>query len=151
MENKISVIVPVYNVEPYLRKCLDSIVQQTYSNLQIILIDDGSTDAGGSICDEYAARDPRIQVMHKPNGGLSSGGAGLFGGAAAPVPGQCHAAARAAAVGALCRGGAALLPCHGALCPLPAQRADAPAVRAGSAATPGAAVRGGLSAAEAGG
>lgn len=69
---KISVIIPVYKVEPYLRKCLDSIVNQTYRNLEIILVDDGSPDNCGAICDEYAARDERIQVIHKPNGGVSS-------------------------------------------------------------------------------
>ena len=68
----ISVIVPVYNVEKYIRKCLDSIVSQTYSNLQIILIDDGSTDNSGIICDEYGKKDSRIQVIHQTNQGLSS-------------------------------------------------------------------------------
>ncbi len=76
MENKakglVSVIVPVYNVEPYLRKCLDSIVNQTYRALEIILVDDGSPDNCGVICDEYAARDGRIIVIHKENGGVSS-------------------------------------------------------------------------------
>lgn len=67
----ISVIVPVYNVENYLRKCLESIINQTYKNLEIILIDDGSTDNSGKICDEYAAKDNRIKLIHKPNGGLS--------------------------------------------------------------------------------
>lgn len=71
-EPKISVIVPVYKVEPYLRKCLDSIVGQTYRNLEIILVDDGSPDNCGEICDEYAERDERIRVIHKKNGGLSS-------------------------------------------------------------------------------
>lgn len=71
-EPKISVIVPVYKVEPYLRKCLDSIVGQTYENLEIILIDDGSPDNCGAICDEYAARDERIKVIHQENGGVSS-------------------------------------------------------------------------------
>lgn len=69
---KVSVIVPVYNVEPYLRKCLDSILAQTYQNLEIILVDDGSTDKSGTICDEYAGRDDRIHVIHKENGGVSS-------------------------------------------------------------------------------
>ena len=69
---KISIIVPIYKVEPYLRKCLDSIVNQTYQNLEIILIDDGSPDRCGEICDEYAAKDGRITVIHKTNGGLSS-------------------------------------------------------------------------------
>lgn len=71
-EPKISIIVPVYKVEPYLRKCLDSIVNQTYENLEIILVDDGSPDNCGAICDEYAARDERIRVIHKENGGVSS-------------------------------------------------------------------------------
>ncbi len=70
--DKISVIVPVYKVEPYLRKCLDSIVNQTYRNLEIILVDDGSPDKCGTICDEYAAKDGRIVVIHKKNGGVSS-------------------------------------------------------------------------------
>lgn len=68
----ISVIVPVYNVEKYLRKCLDSIVNQTYPHLEIILVNDGSTDSSGEICEEYAARDPRIKLLHKENGGQSS-------------------------------------------------------------------------------
>ena len=68
----ISVIVPVYKVEPYLRKCVASIQAQTYQNLEIILVDDGSPDACGAICDELAAQDSRIQVIHKENGGLSS-------------------------------------------------------------------------------
>ncbi|MCQ2286126.1 MAG: glycosyltransferase family 2 protein [Bacteroidales bacterium] len=67
----ISVIVPIYKVEPYLRQCLDSIVNQTYTNLEIILVDDGSTDGCPAICDEYAAKDNRIIVIHKENGGLS--------------------------------------------------------------------------------
>lgn len=72
MKQKLSVIIPVYNVEPYLRKCLDSIVNQTYRDLEIVLIDDGSPDNCGEICDEYAARDDRIVVIHKKNGGLSA-------------------------------------------------------------------------------
>lgn len=67
----ISVIVPVYNVEKYLSKCIDSILEQTYKNLEIILIDDGSTDNSGLICDKYAEKDTRIKVIHKKNGGLS--------------------------------------------------------------------------------
>lgn len=70
-EPLISVIVPVYNVKDYLRKCLDSICSQTYRNLDIIIIDDGSTDGSGEICDEYATKDPRIKVLHKENGGQS--------------------------------------------------------------------------------
>ncbi len=68
----ISVIVPVYKVEPYLRRCLDSIVGQTYRNLEIILVDDGSPDNCGAICDEYAAKDGRIKVIHQENRGLSA-------------------------------------------------------------------------------
>lgn len=72
MNSLVSVIVPVYNVEKYLRKCLDSIIGQTYEQLEIILVDDGSDDGSGGICDEYAKRDRRIRVIHKDNGGLSS-------------------------------------------------------------------------------
>lgn len=68
----LSVIVPVYKVEKYLRQCLDSIINQTYKNLEIILVDDGSPDNCGKICDEYAKKDNRIKVIHKENGGLSS-------------------------------------------------------------------------------
>lgn len=70
--DKISIIVPVYNVSKYIRKCLDTIINQTYTNLEIILIDDGSTDNSGKICDEYAKIDSRIKVIHKENGGISS-------------------------------------------------------------------------------
>lgn len=75
MQNKtplVSVVVPIYNVEKYLHQCLDSIVTQTYGNLEIILVDDGSTDASGAICDKYAARDKRITVIHNKNGGLGN-------------------------------------------------------------------------------
>ncbi len=68
----ISVIVPVYNVEPYLRKCLDSILVQTYRDLEILIIDDGSTDGSGAICDEYSEKDERIRVSHTDNHGLSA-------------------------------------------------------------------------------
>ena len=68
----ISVIVPVYRVEKYLRHCVDSILAQTYSDFELLLIDDGSPDKCPQICDEYAGRDPRIRVIHKPNGGLIS-------------------------------------------------------------------------------
>lgn len=67
----ISVIVPVYNVEKYLDRCMASILEQTYTRLEIILVDDGSTDACGAMCDAYARKDSRVRVVHKPNGGLS--------------------------------------------------------------------------------
>lgn len=67
----VSIIIPIYKVESYLRRCLDSIVRQTYKNLEIILVDDGSPDNCPQICDEYAACDNRIAVIHKKNGGLS--------------------------------------------------------------------------------
>ena len=67
----VSVIVPVYNVERYLPQCLESIVRQTYSSLEIILVDDGSTDGSPALCDEWTKRDPRIRVIHQQNGGLS--------------------------------------------------------------------------------
>lgn len=67
----ISVIIPVYNVEQYLRECIDSVLKQTYKNFEIILIDDGSTDKSGEICDEYVTKDKRVSVIHKENGGLS--------------------------------------------------------------------------------
>lgn len=68
----ISVIVPIYGVEKYLEQCLDSIINQTYRNLEIILIDDGSPDRCGEICDRYASRDSRIKVIHQSNQGLSA-------------------------------------------------------------------------------
>ena len=68
----ISVLVPVYNIEKYLDKCIISIINQTYKNLEIILVDDGSTDSSGNICDKYAQEDRRIKVIHKKNGGLVS-------------------------------------------------------------------------------
>ena len=71
-QTKISVIVPVYNTRQYLRQCLDSIIGQDYQSLDIILVDDGSTDGSGAICDEYAARDRRIRVIHQPNSGVSA-------------------------------------------------------------------------------
>lgn len=67
----ISVIVPIYKVESYLHRCVDSILEQTYQNLEIILVDDGSPDNCPSICDEYAEKDSRVKVIHKKNGGLS--------------------------------------------------------------------------------
>lgn len=71
-ETRISVIVPVYNVETYLAKCVDSILGQSYANLEVILVNDGSTDSSGSICDAFARKDDRVRVIHKENGGLSS-------------------------------------------------------------------------------
>lgn len=68
----ISVIVPVYNIEEYLPKCIESVLMQTYKSFELILVDDGSTDNSGKICDEYAAMDSRIIVIHKLNGGQSS-------------------------------------------------------------------------------
>ena len=68
----ISIIVPVYNVELYLEECIESIIAQTYKDVEIILIDDGSTDKSGAICDKIALKDERIIVVHKVNGGLSS-------------------------------------------------------------------------------
>ena len=70
-EPLISVIVPVYKVEEYLDKCVESIVNQTYKNLEIILVDDGSPDNCPKMCDEWAKKDKRIKVIHKENGGLS--------------------------------------------------------------------------------
>ena len=68
----ISIIVPVYNVEKYLSKCLDSLVNQTYENIEIVCVDDGSTDSSGAICDEYAKKDARIKVIHNENEGASA-------------------------------------------------------------------------------
>lgn len=68
----ISVIVPVYKVEPYLRQCVDSILKQTYTDFELILVDDGSPDNCGQICDEYAEKDKRVHVIHQSNGGLSA-------------------------------------------------------------------------------
>lgn len=69
---KISVVIPVYNVEKYLSECLDSVVNQTYKNLQIIIVDDGSTDSSGKICDVYAEKDNRITVVHQKNAGAGA-------------------------------------------------------------------------------
>lgn len=71
MNDLITIVVPVYNVEEYLERCVDSIINQTYQNLEIILVDDGSSDNSGKICEEYAQKDNRIRVIHKENGGLS--------------------------------------------------------------------------------
>lgn len=70
MNAKISVIVPVYNVEKYLKNSIDSILNQTYENFEIILVDDGSTDCCPEICDCYAKKNDNIRVLHKMNGGL---------------------------------------------------------------------------------
>lgn len=72
MSTKVSIIVPVYNVEKYLKRCIASIQKQTIAELEIILVDDGATDASGEMCDEFAKSDSRIQVIHKENGGLTS-------------------------------------------------------------------------------
>lgn len=75
----ISVILPIYNVELYLEECIESVIRQSYKNLEIILVDDGSTDQSSNICDEYAKIDNRIKVIHKENGGLSDArNAGIF-------------------------------------------------------------------------
>ena len=71
MNPLISLVIPVYNVEKYLDKCMESVLAQTYDNFEVILVDDGSTDNSGKMCDEYAKRDSRVIVYHKPNGGLS--------------------------------------------------------------------------------
>ena len=69
---KVSIIVPVYKAEQYLHQCIDSILSQTFTDWQCILVDDGSPDGSRAICDEYAQKDARIQVIHKDNGGVSS-------------------------------------------------------------------------------
>lgn len=70
--DKVSIIVPIYGVEQYLPKCIDSLINQTYGNLEILLVDDGSKDCSGKLCDEYAANDDRVIALHKKNGGLTS-------------------------------------------------------------------------------
>ena len=72
INKKVSIIVPVYNVEGYIEECLSSLCEQTYTNIEIIVVDDGSTDRSGNICDMYSQKDQRIVVYHKENGGLSS-------------------------------------------------------------------------------
>ena len=72
MNELVSIIIPIYNISQYLHRCIDSVCNQTYRNLQIILVDDGSTDESAKICDQYANMDDRIQIIHKPNGGLVS-------------------------------------------------------------------------------
>ena len=68
---EVSIIVPVYQVEKYIRQCVDSILAQTFTDFELILVDDGSKDKSGQICDEYAVLDQRVKVIHKKNGGLS--------------------------------------------------------------------------------
>jgi len=72
MDAEISIIIPVFNVEKYIGICLESVINQTFRNLEIILVNDGSTDGSGKICDEYAARDSRIRVIHQENKGVSA-------------------------------------------------------------------------------
>lgn len=72
MSAQVSVVIPVYNVERYLKECVDSILNQTYSDFEIILVDDGSTDGSGKLCDDYLSVDNRIKVVHRENGGLSA-------------------------------------------------------------------------------
>ena len=72
MHNKVSIVVPVYNIEDYIRSCINSIVAQTFNNIEIILVDDGSIDKSGDICDEFLENYENIKVIHKSNGGLSS-------------------------------------------------------------------------------
>lgn len=70
-KQQISVIVPVYNAERWLKRCIDSILNQTYTNLEILLIDDGSTDASAQVCDEYESKDVRVIAIHQENYGIS--------------------------------------------------------------------------------
>ena len=72
MQNKVSIIVPVYKVEKYLNNCIRSIVEQTYSNLEVILVDDGSPDSCPQICNEWLQKDTRIKVIHQENSGVSA-------------------------------------------------------------------------------
>ena len=69
---KVSVIVPVYNADKYLHQCVDSILAQTFTNIEVLLIDDGSLDDSGKICDDYAQKDSRVRVLHKENGGVAA-------------------------------------------------------------------------------
>ena len=73
MENLMaSIIIPVYQAEKYIRRCLDSVIHQTYKDFEVVIIDDGSTDKSGSICDEYASRDHRLHVYHQDNQGVTA-------------------------------------------------------------------------------
>src|SRR4051794_27224211 len=69
---RLSVVVPIYNVEEFLEPCLDSLAEQTFTDLQVVMVDDGSTDRSGAIAEAYAARDPRFELVRRPNGGLSA-------------------------------------------------------------------------------
>ena len=69
---KISIIVPIYNIEKYIAKCIDSVLSQTFTDWELILVNDGSTDNSGKICDEYALKDNRIKVIHKDNEGVTA-------------------------------------------------------------------------------
>ena len=71
METLVSIIVPIYNVEAYLEECIDSVLRQSYPTMELILVNDGSTDRSGKICEAYASQYPWIRVIHKKNGGLS--------------------------------------------------------------------------------
>ena len=70
-ETQVSIIIPVYNVEPYLRQCLDSVLGQTFKNFEVLLVNDGSSDSSGDICREYVEKDSRFHYFEKENGGLS--------------------------------------------------------------------------------
>ena len=72
MADKISVIIPVYNVADYLPQCLDSVLGQNHEDLEVIVVDDGSTDSSGAICDQYAAKDSRVRVIHQANAGAAA-------------------------------------------------------------------------------
>ena len=72
MNSRVTVIVPVYNTEQYLSQCIESVLNQSFNSFELLLIDDGSKDGSGDICDEYAKKDSRIRVFHKENGGVSS-------------------------------------------------------------------------------
>lgn len=72
MNKKISVIVPVYKTEKFIRRCVESVLRQTYTDLELLLVDDGSPDRSGEICDEYICKDERVKVIHKSNGGVTS-------------------------------------------------------------------------------
>ncbi len=72
LDATVSIVIPVYNVAPYLQRCVESVLGQTHRELQVILVDDGSTDGSGELCDEFAARDPRVEVIHQANAGLSA-------------------------------------------------------------------------------